>query len=178
LRRDLEQRREEQEENRRQVSSSYYIREVRSALDHPIVSWELEEMFEVYQRAGVRVLQPFWDVDLVDMLYRTPPLMLMHDGRNKGLVRRSMARRFPKLGFERQRKVEATSFYASLIYKDAGNIWEQLGGARTLARLGIIDEGILRPALGQFLAGEQEGRNAHRLWTVLNAETWARRRVS
>jgi len=104
--------------------------------------------------------------------------MLIHDGRSKCLVRRTMARRFPKLGFERQRKVEATSFYASLIYKDAGRIWEHLDGARTLASLGIIDEGNLRPALGKFLAREKEGRNAHRLWTVLNTETWARRRVS
>jgi len=178
LRRDLEQRKEEADENRRQASSSYYFREVRSALDHPIVSWELEEMFEVYQRAGVRVLQPFWDADLVDMLYRTPPLMLMHDGRSKGLVRSSMARRFPRLGFERQRKVEATSFYASLIYKDASDIWKKMGGAQTLASLGVIDEGNLRPALGKFMAKEHEGRNAHRVWTVLNTETWARRHVS
>src|SRR5437899_4262224 len=138
LRREMDQRREEEEANKQQASSSFYINMMRTALEHPVVSWELEEMFEVYRRAGVRVLQPFWDADLVDMLYRTPPLQLIHDGRNKGLVRASLARRFPNLGFERQRKMEATSFYSSLIYQDAAKIWRQLAGTQTLGELGII----------------------------------------
>src|SRR5437588_460285 len=83
----------------------------RPALDHAIVSWEWEELFEVYRRLGMRLLQPFWDPDLIDMLYRTPPLRLISDGRTKGLLRASLGRRFPALGFERQRKVEASSFY-------------------------------------------------------------------
>jgi len=178
LRREWDQRREEESAHKAQASSSHYLREIRTALDHPLVSWELEEMFEVYQRAGVRMLQPYQDADLVDMLYRTPPMLLIHDGRSKGLVRRSLARRFPNLGFERQRKMEATSFYASLIYKDGGDIWQELGGARTLASLGIIDERAYRPVLDRLLRRREDGTSAHRVWTVLNLETWARAQVS
>ena len=174
----MDQRRQEEEANRQRASSSFYINMMRTALEHPVVSWELEEMFEVYRRAGVRVLQPFWDADLVDMLYRTPPLQLIHDGRNKGLVRASLARRFPNLGFERQRKMEATSFYSSLIYQDAAKIWRQLAGTQTLGELGIIDEHLLPQAFDQLLSGHHEGRDAHRVWSILNLETWARAHVS
>ncbi len=178
LRRQFDQRREEEHADRKQTCDSYYIREIRPALDHAVISWELEEMFEVYRRAGVRMLQPFWDPDLVDMLYRTPPFLLIQDGLNKGLVRGSLARRFPELGFERQRKIEATSFYASLIYSNANEIWQQSGGLPTLANLEIIDEGRLRPTIERLLASRKEGRKAHRIWSVLNLESWARAHVS
>ena len=178
LRREFDRRRDEEHANKLKSGDSHYIRDIRPALDHPVVSWELEEIFEVYQRAGVRMFQPFCDADLVDMLYRTPPFLLIQDGRSKGLVRSSLARRFPKLGFGKQRKVEATSFYASLIYKDGRDIWQRLGGAQTLGELGIIDEGLLRPTIEQLLARRKDGSAAHRVWSTLNLETWARAHIS
>ena len=178
LRREFDLRREEEHANKVQSSDSHYIRDIRPALDHPVVSWELEEIFEVYQRAGVRMLQPFCDADLVDMLYRTPPFLLIQDGRSKGLVRGSLARRFPNLGFGRQRKVEATSFYASLIYRDGSDIWQKLGGAPVLGELGIIDERLLRPTIEQLLERRKDGSAAHRVWSTLNLETWARAHIS
>ncbi len=178
LRRQFDLRREEEQANQRRAPKSFYIRDIRPALEHPVVSWEQEEIFEVYQRLGMRMLQPYWDADLIDMLYRTPPFLLMQDGRSKGLVRASVARRFPNLGFERQRKVEATSFYASLIYRDASEYWQQSGGARTLADLGIIDERILNPIMDRLLTGRRNGSSAHRVWSVLNLESWTRSHVS
>ncbi len=177
LRREFDRRREE-EDACKPTTKSIYFRDVRPALDHPIVSQEAEEVFEVYQRLGMRFLPPYWDADVIELLYRTPPLMLLHNGRNKGLVRASLARRFPDLGFAQHRKIEATSFYASLIYRDAREKWEQLGGLRTLSELGIVDEDKLRPIIERLLAGRQEGQNAHRVWTVLNLETWARAHIS
>jgi asparagine synthetase B (glutamine-hydrolysing) len=178
LRRQFDQRREEEHIDRKPPSESVYLREIRPALDHAVISWEAEELFEVYQKAGVRMLHPFWDPDIVDMLYRTPPFQLLHDGFNKSLVRATVARRFPQLGFERQRKVEATTFYASQIYCSAGSFWQQAEGATTLADLGIIDKSRLRPVIDRLLEGRQEGRKAHRVWTVLNLESWARAHVS
>jgi asparagine synthetase B (glutamine-hydrolysing) len=178
LRGEFNRRREEEHVNKLQSSDSHYIQDIRPALDHPVVSRELEEMFEVYQKAGVRMLQPFCDTDLVDMLYRTPPFLLIQDGRSKGLVRSTMARRFPNLGFGQQRKVEATSFYASLVYKDGRNIWEQLHGAKALSDLGIVDEAILNSTIETLLARRRDGSAAHRVWSTLNLETWARAHIS
>ena len=142
-------------------------------LDHPVVSWELEEQLEFSRIGGVRIAHPLWDPDLVDMLYRTPPLMLIHDGRNKGLFRASLERKFPKLGFERQKKALATRFYSSVIYKEALAVWEQLRGAPTLAALGVVDGAQIDSSFRFLLKRRQHG-DAHRAWCILNFESWAR----
>ena len=178
LRGEFNRRREEEHANKLRSADSHYIQDIRPALDHPVVSRELEEIFEVYQKAGIRMMQPFCDPDLVDMLYRTPPFLLIQDGRSKGLVRSTMARRFPNLGFGQQRKVEATSFYASLIYKDGREIWEQLRGTQALADLGIVDAGILNGTIETLLERRRDGSAAHRVWSTLNLETWARAHIS
>jgi asparagine synthetase B (glutamine-hydrolysing) len=178
LRRLFDLRREEEHLSKQQSTHSHYIQDIRPALDHAVVSWELEEMFEVYRRAGVRMFQPFWDADLVDMLYRTPPFLLIQGGRSKGLVRNSLARRFPNLGFGRQRKVEATSFYASLIYRDGRDLWQAMSGARSLGELGIVDESLLLDTIEKLLVRRQDGGAAHRVWSTLNLETWARAHAS
>jgi hypothetical protein len=127
--------------------------------------------------AGVRMLHPIWDPDLVDLLYRTPPFLLIRNGRNKGLVRDSLRRRFPDLGFEHHRKVEATRFYSSLIYRDASNIWRQLGGGRALGTLGVVDERALDSGFDKLLARRKIGE-AHLAWSILNLESWARAHAS
>jgi len=172
LRRELDLRLEEHSARARQVKGSFYIKEVRTALDHPLVSWESEEVFEIGRRLGVRVLRPFWDADLVDLLYRTPPFLLNQGGRNKGLVRESLARRFPNLGFEQQKKVDASHFYTSLMLNEASPAWRAIGGAARLGDLGIVDNQRLPPA-EQTLA-RQEPRASHGVWTLLNAEAWVR----
>jgi hypothetical protein len=148
---------------------------MRIALEHPLVSWEAEELFETGQDIGMRFLQPFWDADLVDLLYRTPPLLLNQGGRSKGLVRNSIARRFPGLGFEQQKKVEATRFYSSVILQEGGQVWRTMGQATALADLGIVDKEQLGPVVQQILASRPG--EAYRVWTVLNAETWVRAHI-
>jgi asparagine synthase (glutamine-hydrolysing) len=173
LRRKLEERWEQKSLRETHAGGSFYLGEMRLGLDHPLVSWETEEQFEFSRMAGVRILHPLWDPDLVDLLYRTPPFHLIQEGRTKGLVRASMARRFPNLGFDRQRKVEGTGFYSSLIYRDADKIWQQLKGATTLASLGVVDERTLGPSFEQLLTRRKYG-DAHRAWSILNLESWAR----
>jgi asparagine synthase (glutamine-hydrolysing) len=177
LRRDLEYRWEERSLREKPESESFYLREAKTGLDHPLVSWEVEELFHFGQMAGVRVLHPIWDPDLVDLLYRTPPFLLIREGRNKGLVRGSLARRFPDLGFEQQRKIEATRFYASLIFRDARNIWQQLGGGRALGDLGVVDQRALSLGFDRLL---ERGKinEAHLAWSILNLESWARAHAS
>lgn len=177
LRRELDLRWSEYGAKTQQTTGSFYVHQMRKALEHPLISWELEETFNVGQQAGMRVLQPFWDADLIDLLYRTPPFLLNRNARSKGLVRESVARRFPLLGFEQQRKMEASRFYSSLVYNEGASILQQLGGTRTLAELGIIDEQGFRPGLDLLLATRQFG-SAHRVWAALNLEAWARAHAS
>ena len=177
LRRELNHRWEERSLRDKPESESFYLREAKTGLDHPLVSWEIEELFNFGQMAGVRVLHPIWDPDLVDLLYRTPPFLLIREGRTKGLVRASLARRFPDLGFDQQRKVEATRFYASLVFRDARNIWRQLGGSRMLGQLGVVDEQALVRGFNQLMSRPKIGE-AHLAWSILNLESWARAHAS
>src|SRR5262249_24628841 len=95
--------RELRAEQRRRVESAlpvpdppngFYMRQARLCLDHTLVSWQEEERFELGKQLGVRFLHPFWDPDVVDLCYRSLPTVISEGGRTKGLVRRTIARRF------------------------------------------------------------------------------------
>lgn len=146
----------------------FYIREMRTGLEHALTSWELEEQYEFGNRTGQRFMHPYWDADLVDMLYRTPPHLLMEGGRAKGLVRAHLASRFPAVGLDRQRKVSGTSFYRSLVIRHLPGAAADVGACRVLEDLGIITGRAARD-----YATEEFGSPTNR-WDVINLETWAR----
>ncbi|MFS8087012.1 MAG: asparagine synthetase B family protein, partial [Acidobacteriota bacterium] len=161
LRQELEERRYGPVPTKREKPDSFYLRSARTGLDVPLISMVFEETFNVGQRLGARELRPFWDADLIDLLYRTPPMLLNSDGRNKGLVRSTLARRFPQVGFNEQRKMGASSFYASSIYREGGEALRQMGEIRILADLGIVNGSGLRAVLDRILARQPEGQAFH-----------------
>lgn len=154
----------------------FYLQEVRTGLDHALASHELEELSQLGDRVGVGFAHPFWDADLVDMLYRLPPDLLNAGGRSKGLVRATLARRFPELGFERQRKVSATSFSRSLVRREAPAIARTVGPLRTLDALGVVEARGADEYLRQTLDGSRGAM--YRVWDLLNLEHWARCQVA
>ena len=148
-----------------------------------MVAYELEEFYESGQRQGIPLRHPFWNADLTAFLARVPPRLLMRGGYSKGLVRQSLARKFPQLGFERSRKVTATGFYRSVLIDETVNSWRRLGGAQALAELGVVDG----PALNRHMDGLFRNRDARRsgaapdnvwqIWYLLTTEAWARSRL-
>jgi asparagine synthetase B (glutamine-hydrolysing) len=154
-------------------TGGFYFRELWECLDHPLTAMEMEEVFDRGTRMGLRILMPYWDADLLEMLYRIPPRLLNKGGRSKGLVRQSVARRFPQLGFERQKKIFSTNFFNSTMLQEGKKAWQALGGTPALAALGIVDRERLGSAIEGILAGNQPGQ-AYRIWDVLNMESWLR----
>jgi hypothetical protein len=150
----------------------FYLREARTGLDHALVSMELEDRHSLATRLGLQFTHPFWDADLVDMLLRTPPLLLLRGGRSKGLVREALARRFPELGFTRQRKVAATSFFRSRLAAEGPELMTELGGFEALADLGVIEPAVAHSFVTEALANP--GAPLHRVWDLLNLEHWVR----
>jgi hypothetical protein len=155
----------------------FYIRELRRVLDQTLTSWDAEERYEQGRQIGVQFLHPFWDPDLIELLCRTPPRLLNAGGRSKGLVRETMAKRFPGLGLERQRKVLATSFFQALLLREGPALIDQAGDFPALAGLGIVDG----PALAAFIrqALMQRGRRLGggrlgQVWQAINLEIWVR----
>jgi len=147
-----------------------------SAQDSPVIALELEEFFESGRRVGMRLLHPLWDVDLTDFIAGLPAELMIRGGRSKALVRRSLARRFPGLGFEQHRKITANAFYRSVLLDEGRRAWRELRGARALATLGIVDHPALARYVERLLSGENPG-DRYRLWHLLTVEAWARARL-
>jgi asparagine synthase (glutamine-hydrolysing) len=151
----------------------FYMREQRNSLDNPIASWEAEEQYEWGKRIGVRFLHPFFDADVVETLYRTPPRVLNDGGRTKGLVRRTLAQRFPALGLGAQRKVPFTSFFQSVIRREAPALADAAGDFPSLSELSIVDSQGLRRYVSDGL--KQGGLKViDRIFHILNLESWVR----
>ena len=155
----------------------------RGALDSPMVAYELEEFYESGRNLGIPLRHPFWDADLTAFLARVPPRLLMRDGYSKGLVRRSLAEKFPRLGFDRSRKVTASGFYRSVLIGEGVDAWRRMGGAQALAELGVVDGPALDRHMDDLfrrgdagLSGADPGL-AWQIWYVLTTEAWARPRL-
>jgi asparagine synthetase B (glutamine-hydrolysing) len=152
----------------------HYLRPGLATRDHVRMSLELEETFEFGRRLGVRILNPYWDADLMAMLYRTPPHLLTGNGRTRGLVRESVGKRFPSLEFRPYRpRAGVTSFYRMTLLIEAGPAWDQLGGVQALADLHVVDRARVSKRFEEITAKAQYDK-AGFLWDILSLETWAR----
>jgi hypothetical protein len=150
----------------------FYVREMRTALLHPAVSHDMEETHEFGRRSGQRVAHPFWDVDLVNALYRVPPGLLMKDGRSKWLLRRRLGARLPGLGLERRAKVSARSVFQELMAREVPAVWDRLGGMTALAEAGVVSSSSVGSAFHASLGRRRAGSG--RFWTLLSFESWVR----
>jgi hypothetical protein len=110
------------------------------------------------------------------MLYRVPPRILNQGGRAKGLVRGMVARRFPGLGFEGHRKVEATSFYESLILREGPAIAKEAVDFSALSRLGVVNGRAAGLAVQEGL--KHPNRRLSQFSWLLSLEMWCRLHVS
>ena len=135
---------------------------MRTALFHPGITHDMEETQEFGRRNGQRMQHPFWDVDLVNALYRVPPDLLMRDGRSKWLLRRRLEARLPGLGLERRTKVSAGGVFTGMMAREARSAWDGLGGLQAV----MPDQrwpGIVLVVLGLVLTAV--GRTAGELGT-------------
>jgi asparagine synthetase B (glutamine-hydrolysing) len=175
--REVSRRAEAVETDRTREPAEYgaYIAESRRGLDHPLVSWDLEEVFENGKQLGVRFLQPYMDAELVEMLYRTPPALLNRGGLTKGLVRETVAKRFPGLGFDRQRKIDLIKFFPSIMRTEGPAAWRSMGGAKTLVAMGLADRERINSWV-QTVFRSDDHPVAFRLWLMMTMESWLRER--
>jgi asparagine synthetase B (glutamine-hydrolysing) len=154
----------------------FYQRESRMTLDLVLNSWLFEEQHQLGRRMGVRYVHPYWDADLVAHVYRVRPERLNDQYRTKALVRRTLARRFPSVGFERQRKAEALGFFASIVRSEAPVLGESVSDFRGLAALGIVKPDGARA----FMRAAWHGSpwESGQAWNLVNMESWIRSRVA
>jgi asparagine synthase (glutamine-hydrolysing) len=155
----------------------FYVRDQQESLVHALVSWELEEQHEFGQQIGVRFAHPYWDADLVDTLFRSTPALLNADGRSKGLVRQTLARRFPELGFDRQRKVVATEYLGGILASQLPGAFDTIGNDfRVLGALDVVQAEPARQFVERAIRGDI--REQQMAWMLINLESWVRVQTS
>ncbi len=154
----------------------FYQRESRTGLRHPAITHDMEETQEFGRRHGLRVMHPFWDVDLIELLHRVPPDLLMMDGRAKWLVRRKLGQRLPGLGLEKRSKTSAAHVFRGLLDREAPQAWQGLGGLPTLERIGAVRTADIQLGLQSRSLVEKAG-GVGRLYTLLNLEAWVQERA-
>jgi hypothetical protein len=108
-------------------------------------------------------------------LSRVRPERLNEHDRTKALVRRTLARRFPELGFERQRKVAAMDFFAGILRTEGPALGEAVADFQGLAALGIVIPTAARDFMRR--AWTRSPREAGHAWNLVNMETWVRRHL-
>jgi asparagine synthetase B (glutamine-hydrolysing) len=150
----------------------FYARELRAFVDDPLMSLFFEEQHELGQEAGVQFQHPYWDADLVEHMYRTPPEVLTRGNRTNGLVRAAVDRRFPGFGFKVQRKVLALSFFANMASKEARKLAPHYTDFAALADLGVVEPAGARAFVeGSF---DSTPRTMVQGWRLVTLESWAR----
>jgi asparagine synthase (glutamine-hydrolysing) len=154
-------------------SRGFYLDDVRKSLEHTLTAMELEEIFEMGRSLGVRYLHPYWDAEVVDILYQTPPLLLFAGGRAKSVVRETMARRFPALGLDRQKKRAGTAYFSSVLDREIPDLWRRNGDLSAMADLGIVDPQAAA-AMAKESIESSGGIGLTRIWDLMNVESWIR----
>lgn len=139
------------------------------------MSWLFEEQFAFGAQRGVRFVHPYWDPDLVAHMYRVPPERLNEGNRSKALVRRTVATRFPGLGFRRQRKIPAVQFFADLVTREGPAIAAEVDDFRALASLELV-----RPSAAREFLAATWGTSPKEIGRALNLvtmEVWLRKHL-
>jgi asparagine synthetase B (glutamine-hydrolysing) len=149
---------------------AFYMEDAVASYVHPLSSGDREEDFEVGKLVKQRFFHPYWDARLIRCLCEIPPEWLAYNGYSKGLVRGTIAERFPGLGLEKKKKVSAARFYAETMRRELPAAWQKVGGPTTLSKLGVVDRSIV----GMDMPLEGDARELHRVWFLLNMESWAR----
>jgi asparagine synthetase B (glutamine-hydrolysing) len=142
-----------------------------SVIDHVLASEDRENDYESGRRAGIWFMHPYWERDLVSFLYRVPPALLLQGGLEKGLVRQAIARRFPDLGFEKQKKLIATNLHYDIIRREAPAAWKRIGGCEALVDFGVVDGAQIESVIAAGLASDDRIQ-VHRIWQLLTLEAW------
>jgi hypothetical protein len=93
-----------------------------------------------------------------------------------------MARRFPGLALETQKKRAGTSYFGSVLAREIPDLWRRNNDLSAMADLGIVDPrkaaamagSTIESAMANPVLGSTEGLGLVRLWDLMNVENWIR----
>jgi asparagine synthase (glutamine-hydrolysing) len=151
-----------------------YVARLRALPLNPQLLLELDQEDAWTALAGVRLMLPFFDRDLLDIVLRMHPESLIAGGYPKSPLRRVVAERL-SVAMPR-RKVDLSRTFHALFRPDGARIWSRMGGGRRLADLGIVGPAALDEMMARYFTGGADALGM-RAWLVLSAEIWLRART-
>ena len=148
-----------------------YEHDVRRMLDAPLLALEQEQAHAWARAAGFRLMAPFFDRDVVQLLLASRPAALLAGGYPKAPLRALLRTRLASVALP-AKKVDFTSMAHATLRDPGRAYWRRIEGARTLAALGIVDARMLERAMNDYFEGRNEDWS--QVWLTLSAETWLR----
>jgi len=142
-----------------------------------ITSMVMEQHFEASRRMGSSLLFPYFDPDVINLLVRISPEVLQQGGMEKGIVRKAVAKRFPNLKFEKQKKVSAISYWQSMITTEGRDLFYGNGGVKSLIEMGIVNGNEIGAVMEQAFSSKSPFVHG-KIWDLLCLETWVRSRAN
>ena len=121
------------------ATGNFSLQFSRSMLDLPEKIIFHEETFALAQRSGVRISQPFWDADLIELMMKIQPQVRMRGGFTKALLLGPLMQRFPENGFEKRKKSYTGNVILAELVAGAQKAKLAMGGIQALAELGLVD---------------------------------------
>jgi hypothetical protein len=159
----------------KKVDGPLHLRDVTARLEHSLESQASEENFERGRRLGIQLRHPLRDPDLTEMVYGMPHHLIYADGRAKYPLRQRVTRRFPSLGFDRQKKLGGTGFFRSILASELPGIWRRTS-LSALDRLGVVDARGAAAMVNSALQGDNT-RSLMPVWELVKLEAWAESRI-
>jgi len=111
----------------------------------------------------------------VRFVFRIPQRLIYGDGRSKFPLRRRVARRFPDLGFDTQKKLGGGTFFRSILEAEIPDLWRRTK-LSALGDLGIIDVRGATEMVNDALKSDN-ARNLMPAWELLKLEAWTESRI-
>ena len=122
---------------------------------------------------GIELVSPYWDADLVELVFALPARSFQIGGHAKGLARTSLARRLDADVARRLRPIRADTTLAAALAREAGPLIATLGGFRRLSALGVVSES----AATDFVDPRDAPPTPDLLrWRLLCTEAWLQAR--
>ncbi len=147
--------------------------DLRATLDDPSTAQLFDELYFVGRMTGARVLVPYFDPDVVAFVSRMPPAEVHAGDRWRGIQRRRIAARLPRLDVDRRPKVLATQFFRETLENGRASAIAEVGTLATLDALGVVD----RVRAETVLHDTASNADVSRAWDLINLEAWARAHV-
>jgi hypothetical protein len=128
-----------------------------------------EQTFEMGSRIGIKILAPFLDSDLIDLLFAAPPNFLIRNGYGKSPTRKILVDTFPGLNFDKQKKFFLDPLVDNLLLKRLPEIYRSEKIPARLVDLEIID----KKRFNTYKDSSAKSSNSLFFFReILNLETW------